>query len=146
MVGMQLRRCNLEDLKEVDKVEKASFSKPFTYQMFSLFLKNYPEGFIVAEDRGKIVGYIIYSVFGDKAMIVSIGVLPEYRRRGTGQILLEYTLNTLRSKVRSVELQVSLSNSTAIRLYQKNGFIIVDVIPRYYPDGKDAYLMKKTFT
>lgn len=146
MVGLQLRRCNPEDLKEVDKVEKASFSKPFTYQMFSLFLKNYPEGFIVAEDKGKIVGYIIYSVSDDKGMIVSIGVLPDYRRRGTGQMLLEYVLNLLRRKVRSIELQVSLSNSAAIRLYQKNGFIIVDVIPRYYSDGKDAYLMKKIFT
>jgi ribosomal-protein-alanine N-acetyltransferase len=113
--------------------------------MFYILLNNYPDGFIVVDDNGKIVGYIIYSVAKDKGIIASIGVLPDYRKKGIGQILMDNAINNLRNKVDYVELQVSVSNVVAISLYKKNGFVVVDTISRYYPDGGDAYLMKRMF-
>ncbi|MEM1787876.1 MAG: ribosomal-protein-alanine acetyltransferase, partial [Pyrobaculum sp.] len=32
-------------------------------------------------------------------------------------------------------------NEPAISLYKKLGYVIISVIPRYYSDGEDAYLM-----
>ena len=143
MNHLLLRRCTLDDLDEVEKIEKLSFSKPFSHYMFYFLLKNYPEGFIVVDDNGKIIGYIIYTVSGDKGTIVSIGVLPDYRRKGIGQMLIDHAIEDPRNKVSYVELQVSVSNAAAINLYHKNSFVIVNTMPRYYPDGEDAYLMKK---
>ena len=40
-------------------------------------------------------------------------------------------------------LDVRVSNEKAIRLYQKNGFIQVNVSKRYYPDGEDALVFTR---
>ncbi len=143
MIHLLLRRCSLSDLDEVEKVEMASFSKPFSHYMFYFLLKNYPEGFIVVDDGGRITGYIVYSISGGKGSIVSIAVLPDYRRMGIGQTLVDYAVEDLRKKVQYLELQVNVSNFAAINFYKKNNFILVETIPQYYPDGGDAYLMRK---
>lgn len=143
MSYLLLRRCILDDLKEVEKIEKASFTHPFSYFTFYFLLKDNPESFIVADEKGQISGYIVYSVSGEKGTIVSIGVLPDYRRKGIGQMLIDYAIEDLRNKVKYVELQVSVSNETAINLYKKNNFVVVYTIAQYYPDGADAYLMRK---
>jgi ribosomal-protein-alanine N-acetyltransferase len=142
-MNLLLRRCSLTDLDEVEKVEMASFSKPFSHYMFYFLLKNYPEGFIVVDDGGRITGYIVYSVSGGKGSIVSIAVLPDYRRRGIGQMLVDYAVEDLRKKVQYLELQVNVSNFAAINFYKKNNFVLVETIAQYYPDGGDAYLMRK---
>jgi ribosomal-protein-alanine N-acetyltransferase len=143
MMHLLLRRCSLSDLDEVEKIEMASFSKPFSHYMFYFLLQNYPEGFIVVDDGGRITGYIVYSVSGGKGSIVSIAVLPDYRRRGIGQMLVDYAVDDLRKKVQYLELQVSVSNFAAINFYKKNNFVLVETISQYYPDGGDAYLMRK---
>ncbi|MGD0329344.1 MAG: ribosomal protein S18-alanine N-acetyltransferase [Nitrososphaeria archaeon] len=143
MIHLLLRRCSLSDLDEVEKVEIASFSKPFSRYMFYFLLKNYPEGFIVVDDGGRITGYVAYSVSGGKGSIVSIAVLPDYRRRGIGQMLVDYAVEDLRKKVGYLELQVNVSNVAAINFYKKNNFVLVETISQYYPDGGDAYLMRK---
>jgi len=40
-------------------------------------------------------------------------------------------------------LMVRRSNTPAINLYRKLNYVIVDVWPRYYGDGEDAYVMEK---
>jgi ribosomal-protein-alanine N-acetyltransferase len=119
--------------------------EPYSHYIFYILLKNYPDGFIIVDDNGKILGYIIYSNIRDRGVIISIGVLPECRQKGIGQMLLDYAINNLRDKVDYVELQVSVSNNIAINFYRKNSFVIVDTILRYYPDGSNAYLMKRMF-
>jgi len=143
MFDLRLRRCNLEDLAHVERVERVSFSRPFTRTTFEALLHSNPEGFILAEDEGNVIGYIVYSVSRNIGSIVSLAVLPEYRGRGIGQMLLDNALDTLGGKVDLVELQVGVSNFAAISLYLKSGFAVSCRIPRYYPDGEDAYLMKR---
>lgn len=120
-----------------------SFFKPFSHYMFYFLLQNYPEGFIVVDDGGHITGYIVYSISGGRGSIVSIAVLPDYRRRGIGQMLVDYAVEDLRKKVQYLELQVNVSNFAAIKFYKKNNFVLVETIAQYYPDGGDAYLMRK---
>lgn len=50
-------------------------------------------------------------------------------------------------KVESISLHVRQSNTAAISLYTKNlGFDICENEPKYYADGEDSFLMKRTFT
>jgi len=42
-----------------------------------------------------------------------------------------------------VYLEVRVSNTPAISLYEKLGFRVVGRIPRYYSDGEDAYIMAR---
>jgi len=42
-----------------------------------------------------------------------------------------------------MRLEVKTSNKVAINLYKKMGFIISNMLPAYYNDGSDAYVMQK---
>ncbi len=77
------------------------------------------------------------------AHLISIAVLPEYRRMGIGSALLERTISRARSEgnIVSVYLEVRISNEPAIRLYEKFGFKKARIIKGYYRDGEDAYVM-----
>jgi ribosomal-protein-alanine N-acetyltransferase len=75
--------------------------------------------------------------------LISIAVLEPYRGRGIGSALLRETIRVLREvyDVESIYLEVRVSNSVAIRLYEKFGFVKARRIRGYYMDGEDAYVM-----
>ena len=77
--------------------------------------------------------------------LVSIAVLPEYRRKGVGSALLAKTIEVMDRvyNVDAIYLEVRVSNAPAIRLYEKFGFKKVRVWRGYYRDGEDAYIMVK---
>lgn len=131
-------------MEEVYMIERLSFgSDAYDPGLLHLFLNLSPETFLVAELNGRIVGYVIGLVkkWGE-GHVVSIAVHPEYRRRGVATALMEELLRRFKSRnVRSVRLEVRVSNRVAISLYEKLGFQSRGVIKRYYPDGEDAYLM-----
>ena len=76
--------------------------------------------------------------------IATIGIAPEYRRRGIGRQLLracEAKLETPR-----VRLSVRASNDGAIRLYEQEGYKRIEVWQSYYNDGEAAIVMEKERT
>lgn len=79
----------------------------------------------------------------DEAHVTTIGVDLPYRGRGLGEALLLRLLDeSVRRGANMLTLEVRISNDGAIRLYEKYGFSIHGVRPRYYSDnGEDAYLM-----
>jgi ribosomal-protein-alanine N-acetyltransferase len=79
----------------------------------------------------------------DEAHITTIGVLPEYRGNGLGELLM-VTLCTeaMRHGAEWVTLEVRVSNESAQALYRKYGFTQQGIRRRYYSDnGEDAYIM-----
>lgn len=66
--------------------------------------------------------------------ISNILVLPQYRRRGTGQLLMDSMLDFVRrsTRVRGVILETQTCNYPAIRFYRKNGFRLSRVDIREY--------------
>ncbi len=77
--------------------------------------------------------------------LVSIAVMPGYRRRGIGKALLAETIRVMKEvyNVDSIYLEVRVSNAPAISLYEKFGFKKVRIIYAYYDDGENAYVMVK---
>ena len=86
-----------------------------------------PEGIILLESNGRIVGYnwtsIAESGSGPVGRIEMTGVHPGMRGRGLGKAVVSAGLEYLRSKgaVR-VELEVDSANAAATRLYEGLGF------------------------
>ncbi|MEM2518912.1 MAG: GNAT family N-acetyltransferase, partial [Nitrososphaerota archaeon] len=76
---------------------------------------------------------------------ISIAVLPEYRRAGIATALMEKAMEALKNVYGCSEifLEVRVSNTPAINLYEKLGFIKIERIKNYYLDGEDAYLMAR---
>jgi ribosomal-protein-alanine N-acetyltransferase len=138
-----VRRCREQDLDQVLVIERICFKQPYDYLTFFYFLTKEPEGFYVAEENGHILGYAIFSSKNNRGNIISIGVLPEFRRMRIGGKLLEEGLNFLSRKVEEVELQVRVGNREAIDFYRRFGFREKGRIYNYYSDGEDALVMQK---
>jgi len=141
---IKLRRCTPEDLKKVMEIEDSSFNHPYSRHIFTYFLQTHPEGFIVSEESGEVVGYIIFSTSRGRGLIVSLAVLPRFRRRGHGKLLLQQALEELSRRVDAVELQVRVSNREAVEFYMGQGFRLSSKISSYYPDGEDALVMVRS--
>ncbi len=132
-----------KDLDQVLLIERICFKHPYDYSTFTYFLVKEPDGFYVAEENGSIVGYATSFFKYGKGIIISIAVLPEFRRRGIGSKLMIESLSFLSKKVDYVELQVKVNNMEAINFYRKLGFKELDLIPSYYQDGEGAFVMSK---
>jgi ribosomal-protein-alanine N-acetyltransferase len=91
----------------------------------------------------QIVGFGGMWVLYDEAHVTTIGVRPDHRGKGLGELLLVDLFE--RAWERNAEwltLEVRVSNESAQSLYHKYGFSRQGVRRRYYSDnGEDAYIM-----
>jgi ribosomal-protein-alanine N-acetyltransferase len=99
-----------------------------------------------AEQEERLVGFAIGDrrARSDLGWVASIGVHPDYRRRGLGRRLLaacEQGLETHR-----VRLSLRKTNTAAKELYLQAGYARVDIWPKYYRDGEDAIVMERIVT
>lgn len=93
----------------------------------------------------KPVGFIICWIIEDVCDLLSVGVLPEFRREGLGQFLLDYGIATARDMgAKRMILEVNITNEAAIMLYEHNGFMRDGIRKAYYtqPDGSKADALK----
>lgn len=93
-------------------------------------------------ERG--IGYLKKFII-KKGHVVSIAVLEEFRGQGIGRTLMLLGMEAMRKHygAKEVYLEVRVTNTPAIRLYEKLGFVKVKRITGYYSDGEDAFVMAK---
>jgi ribosomal-protein-alanine N-acetyltransferase len=128
-------------------IEYRSFPDPYPLSLLNRLRAMHPDGFLVAELNGKVVGYVIGVVrWGATGHILAIAVDPPYRRQGIGAALAAGIMGRLRAKgVREVRLEVRKSNRGAQQFYRKLGFREQEEMPRYYEDGETAIAMNYVF-
>lgn len=135
-----------DDLDKVLELEKVLFSDPWTYENYLYELNDNPYSnlYIIKNDQD-IIGYAGLWVLFEQGQITTIGINPKYQKQGYGKILLEYLINQAKAKeAETISLEVRVSNDTAIALYEKYGFITINIRKAYYQDNyEDAYLMMK---
>jgi ribosomal-protein-alanine N-acetyltransferase len=84
-------------------------------------------------------------VLFEDAEVHNIAVVEEHRGKGIAQTLMD----TMHEKAKALGaerslLEVRVSNTPAISLYEKNGYETYGVRASYYTDGEDAQVMWKT--
>lgn len=139
---VRVRRFVESDLPQVLEIEQASFPLPWKGEFFLTELRR-PYGWLrVAEKDGTIVGYLCGWFVADEGEILRVAVHPSSRRGGVGKILLDEVIETADQRgVRTLHLEVRVSNHAAITLYKFCGFHAVGSRTRYYENGEDALLM-----
>ena len=140
--SLQVRPVKPEDLSVISEIEEASFKDPFPPYFIAQLADANPNTFLVALDKGTIVGYAVVDDWTDQHHLVSIAVLANHRRRGVGHALLNALIGRLSQGKLGLELRKS--NKNALSLYMKNGFSQTGVAHSYYTDGEDAIQMEKT--
>ena len=142
---MVIRKTNeQDDLKEISHIYEESWKWAYKGIIPQNFLDSIAEGkwighlkknemtSFAAELNGTIIGTASvcrsrFECFADYGEIVSIYFLPEFTGRGYGTLLIERTLDELRSMgFEKAFLWVLEDNLNARRFYEKNGFVKAD--------------------
>ena len=134
---------NQEDLDEIVKIENKSHLTPWTKKNFT-DADNANNLFKVLKSESNIVGYYIALFAAEECQLLNITVRLELKKKGFGQLMLKNLVEECRKKnIINIFLEVRLSNSSAIRLYEKNGFNEIGIRRNYYkiPDGREDAIM-----
>ncbi|MET1124930.1 MAG: ribosomal protein S18-alanine N-acetyltransferase [Archaeoglobaceae archaeon] len=142
MQTVVVRDYSTGDFRDILEIDREAFNPRNPAYDVYVYL-TYGSDLLVADIGGKVVGYIVtMDVDAVTGKIISFAVRREFRRMGVGSMLLRRAIERLAARgKRRITLEVRVSNTPAQNLYRKFGFRVVDVIPGYYSDGEDAYLM-----
>jgi ribosomal-protein-alanine N-acetyltransferase len=143
----RLRKFTPNDLQGVMQINRDTLPENYSDYFFMDLYERFPETFIVAEEEGKIAGYIMcrievglsnYGLGGltRKGHVVSIAVLSRFRRKGVAQALISMALEGMRGyKAKQCYLEVRVTNDAGVNLYKKLDFEVTRTIRGYYSDG-----------
>jgi ribosomal-protein-alanine N-acetyltransferase len=149
MTTIELRRLMLDDLGEIEEIERRSYPTPWSRSMFAGELAKPSSiciGAFEADDEdGALVGYLIVSRYVDAWHVMNVAVDPEQRGRGVGTMLLERLFElTADDARRGYTLEVRVTNRKAVGLYERLGFRSRGLRRGYYTDNReDALIMWK---
>ena len=135
-----------EHLEQIAELEEACFSKPWSYEILKDAYKHGTQ-FLVCLKENKLLGYVGVNIILDEGYITNVAVFPEWRRQGVAtEILKNLAKFTLNQKLSFLSLEVRVSNSSAIALYENFGFKIEGKRKQFYKNpSEDAYIMTKRF-
>jgi ribosomal-protein-alanine N-acetyltransferase len=144
-VNVQLRRLEARDLDVVEEIERESYPTPWSRSMFDAELRK-PSSLAIGAftDEGDVlVGFAFVSRYVDAWHVMNVAVADAYRRRGIASALLERLFDVTETDPRrGYTLEVRVSNTGAIKLYERLGFEARGVRRGYYTDNReDALIM-----
>jgi [ribosomal protein S18]-alanine N-acetyltransferase len=135
------RTLSERDLDEIVAIEVASFSNPWTRQMYVRELQNPDVSFLyvlrMAGDKdgraAQTAGFCAFWLVLDEIHINNLAVRAEYQGQGLGTALLKHVLEAGASRgAERATLEVRRSNAPALRLYERLGFTVAATRPNYY--------------
>lgn len=139
----KVRNMGLRDVPQVLEIERASYPTPWSRQLFMDELGRPSTECLVRAAKDDIHGYLIAGRYAEVWHVLN--VCTRESRRGTGvatALLRELFRRGEGHAQRGFTLEVRVSNTNAIDLYRKLGFLEYGVRPGYYSDNReDALIM-----
>jgi [ribosomal protein S18]-alanine N-acetyltransferase len=126
---------SVEQIDEVLAIEEASFTNPWTREMYVSELENRTVSFcyLARDPSNQAVGFCSFWRVLDELHINNLAVVPEVRRVGVASTLLTFVLaEGVRLGARRATLEVRRSNDAARMLYERFGFAVAGVRRDYY--------------
>jgi len=147
MTDLLFRRLEMRDLAAIEVIERRSYPTPWSRSMFAGELSK-PSSICLGAfdaDPEVLVGYLIISRYVDAWHVMNVAVAPERRRSGIAKALLDRLFElTAGDGRRGYTLEVRVSNTHAIKLYERLGFQARGIRRGYYTDNReDALIMWK---
>jgi ribosomal-protein-alanine N-acetyltransferase len=143
---LTLRSYEPRDFAALHKLDQSCFPAGISYSKTTLryFLTLLSADCVIAEDGGRIVGFIVSEENPPLAHIITLDVEAKHRRQGVASALLETLEGNLALRgVRSILLETATDNEPAVAFWKSRGYRIVATLKRYYLGRIDAYEMRK---
>ena len=135
-----IRLANKNDLNKINEIGlqiKEDFNKKYDIENFL----NLDYGKIyVYEENESVIGFIQLEEHYEILDIINIAVDKENHNKNIGTKLIEFS--TKDTKAEKIMLEVRESNISAIKLYEKNGFVEINRRKKYY-GNEDAIIMER---
>jgi len=147
--GKKVRKLRAEDAPElVSIVTAAQGAAEWSVEAYENFIRSGECLSVAHESGGRITGFIVARRLREEAEVLNLAVRPETRKKGIGGVLLQAAVEELRHRgVTRIYLEVRESNTRAKSFYQKHGFAVTGVRPKYYREPDEAaILMEKKLT
>jgi ribosomal-protein-alanine N-acetyltransferase len=144
-----LRQLLLSDLNELWQLDMRCFvdGEAYERETFRYLLSN-PDAIArqIRSEYDEMSAFAIGVIEQDGVgHITTVGVAPEYRRRGLARLILQEIERSFSVRgVTTVRLEVRTLNVAAQKLYENLGYVTVQRMNQYYSNGDDGYLMVKS--
>lgn len=136
---------NKDHVSQIAQLEAQCFSDPWSEKSVASELENPLSLWLVAEEDGRVCGYVGSQTVLDESDMMNVAVDPRFRRQGIARTLIETLIAEL-SKMgsRCLRLEVRVSNENARALYERMGFQQLGLRKNYYHNPKeDALILGK---
>jgi len=146
-VYIKLRTFKPEDFDTLYEIDQACYEPAVAYSKRELraYLRFTGSDCLVAEADTQIAGFCISARRDESGYIVTIDVLPQFRRHRLGTKLLNEIERRLAANgVREITLETATDNDSAVAFWTKHGYRNRGIKKDYYPGGRDAFAMSKT--
>ena len=139
----EIREMCLSDIEAVLRIEKESFSLPWSAAAFENELNNPDTFYYVWIEDNEPMGYAGFWKILTDGNITNIAFSQSARGQGRGQKLVSFLKEKAgQMGITAMTLEVRKSNAAAIAVYQKNGFQIAGMRKDYYrKPAEDALIM-----
>ena len=145
---IKIETAHIEHLDKILKIENMCFSPPWTEgQLLSEMESEY--GMVLAAFEGDVLcAFSVMHMAGDQAELYQIATNPEKRGRGIADALMKEGISWSKERnAESIFLEVRVSNTPAIALYEKHGFENIGIRKKYYTEPvEDAVIMVRKVT
>lgn len=138
-----IRKMQEQDLEQVSRLEAENFSMPWSVDSFREMVSHPDALYLVAVDRGNVCGTCGVRNISGEGEITNVVIREEYRGSGLAQkMLLDLLGQGEKMGITAYTLEVRKSNTVAIHVYEKLGFVSEGIRPHFYekPD-EDAVIM-----
>lgn len=144
--GFTLRPARESDVQGITRVEKASFSDPWSEADFTSVVSAPRAIFLVAANgEDGVAGYVLVMTVLEEAEVLNIAVHPASRGKSLGGRLLDAGMaEASRRGAQEMFLEVRESNEAALRLYRSRGFEAIARRKKYYRTPvEDALVLRR---
>lgn len=145
MFSVKIKPMQKTDLDDVISIEAKAYGEHhWSKDSFMSELSNdLAKYFSAFNADGQLIGYCGCWQILEEAHVTNIAVSPDYRRKHIGEALLTSIIDECyRNMVKYITLEVRVSNTPAISLYEKYGFKSLGARKGYYQDNnEDALIM-----
>ena len=137
----RIRRAVVSDLDDLERIALGIAGGTWRRNTLESEMKLAWSRVEILDEGRKTRGFMVWWHTENEIELQVVATDAEQRRRGVATVLMRHLLESARALgVSRVMLEVQSSNEAARTLYDKLGFVVVGVRPRYY-GGEDAVLM-----
>jgi len=147
-----LARLNYEpmqqgDIEDVLALEQAVYPHPWSRANFLDSLASGYQAWLLRDQAGELLGYFLLMAIVDEAHLLNVAVSARQQGQGLGRFLLNQAVACARGLgMESVLLEVRPSNTRALEIYERYGFVRIGLRKAYYPAAnqqrEDAIVMR----